>query len=516
MAVLILNTSDRSELRYPLTRFPVSIGRDERNDIVLKDEECSRFHIRIKKRGRLYILEDLESKNGTHLNGDRVVNAVIHSEDRILIGTTEFRFLTPKTDIQIVDSLLEYEMSLDDHTGLSGPIDMSHLNQQKNSRSPIRLNIKDLIKESLKKDNLVKNTYSMYANIAIVEEFEEAAKLLLKYTFQLMPSLERGVAFVWSKPLRQLIPVASRLKNPKAKIPFLFCQESLQEVISRAQGVILEDKQNTGKHRVMLPMIRHKDMILILHLEAKSEHLDREGCGAVTLLLDRCSPCFESLQLKRDLDAWMVGMVETMISTVEAKDTYTRGHSERVSKYSLALADQLMLDRDTKKLLMLSAICHDIGKIGIPDTILKKAAMLSADEYNEMKLHPTIGADIIANLPNAHRFISGVKYHHERWDGTGYPEGLEGENIPFFGRIVAIADVFDAMVSGRSYSGFLDLDDAVQKITEEKDIFDTEMIKAFAKAYDSGSLTLKTDTKNQELPEEILEERAKKAEGDES
>jgi HD-GYP domain-containing protein (c-di-GMP phosphodiesterase class II) len=200
--------------------------------------------------------------------------------------------------------------------------------------------------------------------------------------------------------------------------------------------------------------------------------------------------------LRREMDNWMLGMVDTIISTIEANDTYTRGHSERVSKYSMAVADELKLNRETKRLLMISSLVHDVGKIGIPDNILKKAALLTAEEYEEMKLHPSIGADIVSHIPDAHRFLSGVKHHHEKWDGSGYPDGLVGEEIPFFARIVAIADVFDAMVSGRSYSGFIDQSDAIERLADEKDIFDPEVTKAFIRAYESGSITLKTSTQN--------------------
>jgi len=189
-------------------------------------------------------------------------------------------------------------------------------------------------------------------------------------------------------------------------------------------------------------------------------------------------------------------MIETMVATIEAKDTYTHGHSERVSRYSIAIADELKLSRDLKKLLLISALCHDIGKIGIPDAILKKASMLSSEEYEEMKLHPTIGSDIISHMPNAQRFISGVKHHHEKWDGSGYPDGLTGEDIPFFGRIVALSDVFDAMVSGRAYSGFMDQSDAISRITEERELFDPEILRAMIRAHENGSLTLKTSTAN--------------------
>ena len=145
-------------------------------------------------------------------------------------------------------------------------------------------------------------------------------------------------------------------------------------------------------------------------------------------------------------------------------------------------------------------MCHDIGKIGIPDAILKKASHLSEDEYEEMKLHPTIGAEIVSHMPNAHRFISGVKHHHEKWDGSGYPDGLAGEDIPFFGRIVGIADVFDAMISGRAYAGFIDEADAIERLVREQQFFDPEILKAFVRAHEKGSLNFRTSTQNNDGP----------------
>ena len=107
-----------------------------------------------------------------------------------------------------------------------------------------------------------------------------------------------------------------------------------------------------------------------------------------------------------------------------------------------------------------------------------------------MKLHPQLEPTSSLTFPNAQRIISGVKYHHEKWDGTGYPEGLAGEDIPFFGRIVAIADVFDAMISGRSYSGFINQDDAIERLHDERELFDPEILKAFTR-HENGSLTQK-------------------------
>jgi HD-GYP domain-containing protein (c-di-GMP phosphodiesterase class II) len=500
MSLLIVERGYNAGKRLPLTEFPTTFGRDETNTFVIEDEEVSRFHFRIKKRGRLYICEDLESKNGTYINGDRILNSIIKNGDKILIGSTEFQFAASEPDIQIATEFMQFDMVLTDDLGLKGPIEVGK-SMEDVKYTPIRLSqlsVVDQLHDNLKS---VKEIYDLHSNILVIDDLEEASKTLLKSIGQLMPAVSRAALFVWAAANRQLIPYATRQYKKKPQ-SFLLSQRSLEDVLTRKQGVLLiADSTNAGmanRNRIIFPMMHNNETICVIHLEIDNTDysVTPRELEMVQALISRSAPSFETMLLRREIDAWMVGMIETMIATIEAKDTYTHGHSERVSRYCMAIADELKLNREVKKLLLVSALCHDIGKIGIPDAILKKASLLSSEEYEEMKLHPTIGSEIISHMPNAHRFISGVKHHHEKWDGTGYPDGLAGEDIPFFGRIVAIADVFDAMVSGRAYSGFMDQSDAVQRIVEEKDLFDPEILKACVRAHDAGTMTLKTSTAN--------------------
>ena len=354
----------------------------------------------------------------------------------------------------------------------------------------------------------------MHGNLVVISELEESAKTLLKHLGQLLPRASRAAFFLWSEPNRQLVPIAAT--QFRQDVPFLISRRALEDVLYRQRGVLLPsdcEASEKSRNRVILPMIHTGRCICLVHIELdpKAKKVSHKELVAAQSLISRAGPTVESLMLRAELDTWLVGMIETMIATVEAKDTYTRGHSERVSRYSMAIAESLKLNAETKKLLMVSSLCHDIGKIGIPDAILKKASILTAEEYQEMKYHPTIGAEIISHMPNANRIVSGIKYHHEKWDGTGYPEGLVGEDILFFGRIVAIADVFDAMVSGRAYSGFMDQAEAVERLQEEADLFDPEILKAFVQAFEDGTLTLKTSTQNNILDEEATKTKIKAA-----
>ncbi len=150
--------------------------------------------------------------------------------------------------------------------------------------------------------------------------------------------------------------------------------------------------------------------------------------------------------------------IQVLRYTVEAKDTYTRGHSDRVSEYSVLIGEKLGLSEDELKTLRIGGLFHDIGKIGIPDSILQKEAKLTDDEYSQIKNHPSIGAHILQDATIFKDIIPIVKYHHEKYDGTGYPYRLKGEDIPYIARIAAVADTFDAMTSKRSYRDALSLD----------------------------------------------------------
>ncbi len=515
MSFLLVERGDGAGKRLALTQWPVTIGRDPSNQIIVDDEEVSRFHVRIKKRGRLYICEDLESRNGTFINGDRILNSIVANGDKILVGSTEFQFVSAESDIHLASEILQFDMVVADDLGLKGPIDVGH-NEAKHKFTPIRLNQVSVVNQLTDDVRSIKEIFDLHSNIIVIDDLEEASRTLLKCLGKLMPTATRAALFVWTAPTRQLLPIATRHFKRK-KEPFLLSQRSLEDVLTRKQGVLLQAEAphatQDGRHRVIIPMIHGGEPICVVHIEADNPRMpfQPKELELIQALVSRCAATFETMLLRRELDAWMVGMIETMIATIEAKDTYTHGHSERVSRYSMAIADELKLNRETKKLLLISSLCHDLGKIGIPDAILKKASMLSAEEYDEMKLHPTIGADIISHMPNAHRFLSGVKHHHEKWDGSGYPDGLAGEEIPFFGRIVALADAFDAMVSGRSYSGFMNQDDAIQRLVQEGDLFDPEILKAAVRAHDAGTMSLKTSTANNK-PEE--EGKAPKPAGD--
>lgn len=172
--------------------------------------------------------------------------------------------------------------------------------------------------------------------------------------------------------------------------------------------------------------------------------------------------------------------IETLRFTVEAKDVYTRGHSDRVSAFSVLIGEKLGLPESDIKKLRIGGLFHDIGKIGVPDSILLKDSKLTDDEYSQIKNHPSIGAHILSNATIFADIIPIVKHHHEKYDGNGYPAKLKGNDIPYLARIAAIADTFDAMTSVRPYRHALPIDTVKEEFKKFSGIqFDPEITQIF-------------------------------------
>jgi diguanylate cyclase (GGDEF)-like protein/putative nucleotidyltransferase with HDIG domain len=179
--------------------------------------------------------------------------------------------------------------------------------------------------------------------------------------------------------------------------------------------------------------------------------------------------------------------VYALVSTVEARDPYTYGHSRKVNTYAVALAESIGLPPDDVSKVSTAALLHDIGKIGIPDKVLKKKGKLNEEDWEAIKSHPRLGANIVGNIPNLVPCVSTILYHHERWDGSGYPEGLKGEQIPIEARILAIADSFEAMTSARPYRPALSLEEVIKELKKGAGgQFDPKLVEVFIGIVEAG------------------------------
>jgi HD-GYP domain-containing protein (c-di-GMP phosphodiesterase class II) len=189
--------------------------------------------------------------------------------------------------------------------------------------------------------------------------------------------------------------------------------------------------------------------------------------------------------------ALFLGTIRALAAAVDEKDPYTRGHSDRVTKYSVIIARALGLDERTIEIISISALLHDVGKIGIDDKILKKPGFLTPEEFEIMKQHPVKGFNIMKTIEQMRNHLPGLRSHHEQWDGNGYPDRLKGEEIPLIARIIAVADTLDAMTTNRPYQQALTFEFAVEKINKNVGVkYDKSVVAAFNRAIEEGDLVV--------------------------
>ena len=190
----------------------------------------------------------------------------------------------------------------------------------------------------------------------------------------------------------------------------------------------------------------------------------------------------ENATLYDNLNAMFLGTLEALTASIDAKDRYTCGHSRRVAHLTQALAQAIGLDEYTVSRCNIAGLVHDVGKIGVPEAVLVKPGKLDAQEFAWIRKHPEIGYRILKDIPQLDDILPGVLYHHERWDGKGYPQGLAGESIPLVARLIGLADSFDAMSSNRTYRSALSRAQVLGEIEKcAGSQFDAELARAFLK-----------------------------------
>jgi HD-GYP domain-containing protein (c-di-GMP phosphodiesterase class II) len=215
----------------------------------------------------------------------------------------------------------------------------------------------------------------------------------------------------------------------------------------------------------------------------------KEDLSLLTSLADQVAIALDNSRLYQELEETFLQTADSLADTIEKRDPYTGGHTQRVTSYSLAIGKYLQLKPLERKRLKIASALHDIGKIGIEDHILKKPERLSPEEFDVIKRHSNMGAKIIEHIWQLREIVPGVKYHHEHVDGMGYPDGLRGEEIPVLAKIVAVADTYDAMTTDRPYRKAMDRGAAIEELKKCSGTqLDQGVVEAFLQAYQRGEI----------------------------
>jgi putative nucleotidyltransferase with HDIG domain len=217
----------------------------------------------------------------------------------------------------------------------------------------------------------------------------------------------------------------------------------------------------------------------LMVLNKSSASFQEEDAKLMQILANQVSTFLQVADMYESTGELFLGVIKSLITAIDAKDPYTQGHSQRVSDYSVLIARELGLDETSVNDIRVGSLLHDIGKIGIPDSILLKNGRLSVEEFQSIKGHPLTGVSILSQVKLLEPMLPAILEHHERLDGSGYPAKLNDRQISWMGRIVAVADVFDAMTSNRPYRQAASIHEVLSYLNEKKGIlFDTACVQA--------------------------------------
>jgi|DewCreStandDraft_4_1066084.scaffolds.fasta_scaffold02488_12 putative nucleotidyltransferase with HDIG domain len=246
---------------------------------------------------------------------------------------------------------------------------------------------------------------------------------------------------------------------------------------------IEEDVEDTEKFTfVLVPLIAHDKPVGLIDIITDSPEGDitSRDLSLLTILAKQAALAIENVKLYESIKKDQISIIRALASTVDAKDHYTLGHSQKVSEFSVLISEELGLSEREIEIIKYAGLLHDIGKIAMPDDIIKKPSRFNEQDFEIAKKHPVIGAKIIKEIESLAPMVPIVLYHHERFDGKGYPDGLKGEDIPLGARIVHVADAYDTMVSARAYRDMLPPELAISELRKNAGTqFDPKVVDAF-------------------------------------
>jgi HD-GYP domain-containing protein (c-di-GMP phosphodiesterase class II) len=246
--------------------------------------------------------------------------------------------------------------------------------------------------------------------------------------------------------------------------------------------VVKDNKPVIDSGMACVPLVYKNNTIGVMAVYDMKEGMafDQDMLGLFNDVASQTAMAISNYQLNLDVEKAYLDTIRALAMAVEAKDPYSGGHLARVAKYATDIGRALKFNEEDMKVLHDVAYLHDLGKIGIRDEVLLKPGKLSVDEYEEMKKHPVIGETIMKPVKSLTKLCAAVRSHQERWDGSGYPDSLKGEHIPLHARILAVADVYDALVTERPYKKALTKQQAKEELNKLAGVkLDKNIVDAF-------------------------------------
>ena len=336
--------------------------------------------------------------------------------------------------------------------------------------------------------NITSMLYQLSVDVIQTEELSLAAELIAQVAHKVTNSTETGIVLLTRDgQVEAEVEIDVKGAHTRPEHPM----ETIDQAIQTGQSIFVSMENGSLVCYPLLTRGRTYGALWMNIPESRGQNFAnlQTLANQAAIALERSILLSESRQQAKQLEAAYAELeitydqtLTSLMSALDARDRETEGHSMRVSRLTCLLAEEIGLNGHQLKAIERGALLHDIGKIGISDTVLHKPGKLTDEEWKTMRIHPDIGARIVEGIPFLQDALSVIRYHHERWDGSGYPIGRKGEDIPIQARIFAVADVFDALTSRRSYRTKSSAEEAIQYIKEQSGIlFDPLIVEALTK-----------------------------------
>jgi HD-GYP domain-containing protein (c-di-GMP phosphodiesterase class II) len=494
----VIEGPDRGRL-FTLAGTTITLGRSAENTIVVNDVAVSGVHSKIiRAENGQYTLHDNASTNGTFVNGKEARVLDLKHGDEIRIGGTVLAFemrrqggILPGAgehgSVQADEELVPFrEPKL---------IDPTHLSRPELERLVRRGSILEQLDIAL----------------AEIEGPTEVLAAVLDASLAAAQA-KRGFILLVDERTGEIVPsVVRNLTGGDGEIPF--SKTLAFDVVADRKAKLAEDLLD-GETRPVLgvPILASGKAVGLIHLDSPGAgEFPSDALTTIEAIGTRTGPAVAAARSRVDFEVLFSSMIDAMMKSIQAKDVYTRGHSERVRHYSRILGKELGLSGQELYRLTLGAAVHDIGKIGMPDSVLKfnTNPRLTPEQMEEVKKHPARGAKILGEIPFLRDVVAAAELHHEDWNGGGYPHGLKGDEVPLIARIVAVADTYDAVTTDRPYQKGLPYEEAhalLRKIAGKR--LDPELVEAFVAAwhrYRKGPARPKSETPPPPSPPQVME-----------
>jgi putative nucleotidyltransferase with HDIG domain len=454
------------------------IGREDTNDFQIMDSKISRHHCVIERRGDEMIIRDLDSSNGTYVNGRCISEITLKDKDKIVLGATEMVY--EQGEVALPEMEHDFALSTDGVYRMKG---MKSFFKEGITPVALRMTLERLT-TLLKVGNIINTS-------------RDSASLVNAILQQIVRIIEADRYYLFLKNERtgrlDLVTVHPGQSLENGKLPEI-SHTILYSVLHEGTSILSvdtpHDKRFRGAKSVIMyeinsvmcvPLRSHEKILGVIQVDSRdpARFFTKEDLNLLTAIGISAGIAIENMDLYEDLKRLFHSTVRSLVAALEANDPYTGGHSVRVADYAKKLAECLRLSTREMEQIELAAFLHDIGKIGIPNEVLNKPSPFSTSEYAFMRQHPIIGYDILSKIEGMEEIARMVRHHHERFDGTGYPDGLSGKDIPLGSRIIGITDTLDAMTTDRPYRKRLSIEDAFQEIARFSGIqFDPVIVDA--------------------------------------